>query len=53
MNSRRFHQAWDEEIASWKMKKFRLEDAGSSSRRLAISLWHSENFAMIAKFSQS
>ena len=51
MNSRRFHQAWDEEIASWKM-----HNAGWRMQEAAVEGWqfhrHSEIFAMIAKISQ-
>ena len=49
MNSRRFHQAWDEEIASWKM-----HNAGWRMQEAAVEDWqfrrHSEIFAMIANF---
>ena len=43
MNSRRFRQAWDEEIAGWRMQEAAVEDWQFRK--------HSENFAMIAKIS--
>ena len=51
MNSRRFHQASDEEIASWNM-----HNAGWRMQEVVVEDWqfriHSEIFAMIEKFSQ-
>ena len=44
MNSRRFHQAGDEEITSWKM-----HNAGWRMQEAAVKIG---NFAGIAKFSQ-
>ena len=50
MNSRRFHQAWDEEIASWKM-----HNAGWRMQEAVVEDWqfrrHSDIFAIIPKFS--
>ena len=51
MNSHRFHQAWDEEIASWK-----LHNAGWRMQEAVVEGWkfrrHSEIFTMIEKISQ-
>ena len=59
MNSRRFHQAWDEEISSWKRRNagWRMQEAALWLGNFATG-WRkfrndSENFAIIAKFSQS
>ena len=43
MNSCRFHQAWDEDIAGWKM-----HNAGWRIQEAAVKIG---NFAGIAKFS--
>ena len=49
MNSHRFHQAWDEEIAIWKMHNagWRMQEAAEDWKFRR----HSEIFAMIAKIS--
>ena len=51
MNSCRFHQAFDEEIASWNM-----HNAGWRMQEAVVEDWqfcrHSEIFTMIAKILQ-